>query len=136
MEIISKISKGTKMDQIYLPKNRIGFNTGTYVKINTKEKIIITKPFFYNIKEIEPIKLSLIKQIFNIVNKNIEADNIIITGSFIEKGFNFNDIDIIILTEKKVKENMIKNKIYREIKIPPHLIIFSNLSKSFFVTSN
>ena len=49
MEIISKISKGTKMDQIYIPKNRPGLDIGTYVKIIPIEEKIIKRPYFYNI---------------------------------------------------------------------------------------
>ena len=33
MELIGRISKGSKMDQIYIPKNRIGFSAGEYVLI-------------------------------------------------------------------------------------------------------
>ena len=33
MEIISRVSKGSKMDQIYIPKNRAGLTIGEYVVI-------------------------------------------------------------------------------------------------------
>lgn len=133
MEILSKISKGSKMDQIYIPKNRNGFSIGEYVLILPlesrmkieKEKI---KPFFYNIKTLETIKLRLIGEIFDLIDKKISSENIIITGSFLEKGFNFNDIDIIILTERKVEIEDIKNKIESLTGIKTHLLLMDNKS--------
>ena len=117
------------MDQIYLPKNRVGFNIGSYVKITPLEGINKTeKPFFYNIKEIEPIKLEIINKIFTILNKILKIDNIIITGSFIEKGFNFKDIDVIIITEEKIEESVIKAKIEKELAIDVHVVIFNKES--------
>ena len=57
MEIISKVSRGTKMDQIYLPKNRFGLNPGSYVLVREVSRIKQDKLFYYNIKKIEKIKI-------------------------------------------------------------------------------
>jgi hypothetical protein len=123
MELIAKISKGTKMDQIYLPKNRQGFNIGNYViikpVINEKVNIKRQRPYFYDIKLIEPIKLKIIGEIFSIIEEEIENyENIIITGSFVESGFKFNDIDILLITQspKSENKNNIKNNIESNIK--------------------
>jgi hypothetical protein len=125
MEIIGRISKGTKMDQIYLPKNRTGLSSGQYVlitsldgKLTEKEEF---KPFFYNIKEIEPLKLNIIKEVFAILNK-INPENIIITGSFVEKGFRFNDLDILLVSEKDGDLKKIKEQVEAQIGIKTHLI--------------
>lgn len=128
MELISKISKGTKMDQIYIPKNRSGFDIGNYVIIKSLEKErIIEKPFFYNIENIEPIKVNIITEILTAINNITEKyENIIITGSFLDKGFNFNDIDIIIITEEKLNEKDIKEYIENIIKIKTHIILLNN----------
>ncbi|MBU2639455.1 MAG: hypothetical protein KKG75_01970 [Nanoarchaeota archaeon] len=116
MEIISKISKGSKMDQIYIPKNRTGLNIGSYVKIvQIEEEKQVIKPYFYDIKEIEPVKLEIIDKIFKIINYGA----IIITGSFLEKGFNFKEIDILIITEDKIN---VEKKIKDEIKIDVHIV--------------
>jgi len=37
MELIAKISKGSKMDQVYIPKNRIGFSAGSYVMMRNMQ---------------------------------------------------------------------------------------------------
>ena len=38
MEIIAKISKGSKMDQIYIPRNRESFPAGSFVIIKLLEE--------------------------------------------------------------------------------------------------
>ena len=127
MELISKISKGSKMDQIYIPKKRNGFVTGSYVIIqNIKTPIQTKKPYFYNIKSIEPIKIEVIKQIMQIINKTISCENIIITGSFLDKGFNFNDIDIILINKNNLNIKVIKEEIEKSTGIKTHIIQTTN----------
>ena len=63
MEIIGRISKGSKMDQIYLPKNHPGFQAGNYVTIKpliskTPEKT--GKIIFYHVTDLPPIKIQII----------------------------------------------------------------------------
>ena len=115
------------MDQIYIPKNRIGLDTGSYVIIKPLEvEKREQKHYLYNICSIEPIKLQVINQIFKIIENKIENENIIITGSFLDKGFNFNDIDIILITDKKFKN--LEKQIQEKIKIKTHLIFINNNS--------
>jgi hypothetical protein len=131
MELIGRISKGSKMDQIYIPKNRTGMNTGQYVLImplenkteSTEKKMFSFKPYFYNLKSLEPIKLRIIEEIFNLVGKEANAENIIITGSFLEQGFKFNDIDILIVNEEKANTENLREKIERTFGIKTHLIL-------------
>jgi hypothetical protein len=90
------------MDQIYLPKFRPpGFASGEFVEIiPTKRK---RKKFYtYNIDQLEPIKNLIKDEIFNYFE---EVDNVIIIGSFLEKGFNFNDIDVILVDGIKANKN-------------------------------
>lgn len=131
MEIIAKISKGTKMDQIYIPKIREGLEIGSYViikKIEEKEtQSEIKKTFFYGLKSIEQIKLDIINKIFLLINKYIKkCDNIIITGSFLEAYFKFNDVDIILITDDKVNEKLLNKSIKSKIGIKSHIIAISN----------
>ena len=127
MELIAKISKGSIMDQVYIPKSRIGFSIGDYVIIKPLMiKKFIEKPYLYNIKHLEPIKLDLINQIMGIIDTTVNYENIIITGSFLDQGFNFNDIDILLISEDKLSEIHIKRTIENSIKIKTHLIILNN----------
>lgn len=126
MEILAKVSKGTVMDQIYIPKIRTGFPNGSFVLIkpvnNPKAEF---KPYFHNLNSIEPVKLEIITLIFLTINNLTENENIVITGSFLDQGFCFNDIDIIIIGEK-LNEKQIKKEIEEKIKIKIHLISLTN----------
>jgi len=120
------------MDQVYIPKNRAGFSIGQYVTIMPLERLNSEKedgkrikPYFYNVKNLEPIKTRIIEEVFNLVNKEINPENIIITGSFLEKGFSFNDLDILIIDDKKIDVSLIKNKIESLTGIKTHIIVIS-----------
>lgn len=116
------------MDQIYLPKNRAGLPTGEYVIIrplqeSPQEEL---KPFFYNVEDLEPIKVEIIKKIFNKLNE-LEPENLIVGGSFLDKGFRFNDIDILLINDRlqsNVKDRVEYLQMSLGIKI--HLIQISN----------
>lgn len=96
--LIGKISKGTLMDQIYIPKERpLGFGLGVPVIIKLAAEEDEIRPIYYNVSDLEPIKISIIQKIFSELNF---ADNIIITGSFLEKSFLFNDIDVVLIYNK------------------------------------
>ena len=128
MEIIAKISKGSKMDQIYIPKNRASFGIGNYVVVKPLEtEKIMEKPYFYGVKNVEPMKLRIVEEVFNIIEKGIvNYDNIIITGSFLDKGFKFNDIDILIISNEK--SGGMGKKVEERIGIKAHLILLDNKS--------
>ena len=92
--IIARVSRGSVMDQVYLPKNRSSaLGIGEYVVIAPALQKKQITPYYYNAQNIEPIKAEIIQGILS----NSEAENIIIAGSFLEKGFNFEDIDIIVI---------------------------------------
>lgn len=128
MEIIGKISKGSKMDQVYLPKNRIGFAIGNYVVVKPLEKKkSFGKLYFYGVKNLEPIKLETVHEILNIIDRTFNTyKNILITGSFLDEGFQFNDIDIIIIIDYKLSQNVIRNVIKRKTGINSHILVLSN----------
>lgn len=127
MDIVAKISRGSKMDQIYLPKNRFGLNPGSYVLIKeiTHEKQ--EKLFYYNTKNIEKVKIIIIKEVFRLLSK-YNFDNIMITGSFLEKGLNFNDVDVILIKDGIINTNDIKDELKENLGINSHLILIDNKS--------
>lgn len=94
VSIISRISKGTAMDQIYLPKSRpIGFAAGDFVEIiptNKKKSDFYT----YRVPSLGAIKSQIKDELFNYFSS---LDNVIITGSYLEEGFRFNDIDVVLI---------------------------------------
>ena len=118
------------MDQIYIPKNRAELEIGSYVIISPfdsslakeKEKF---KPYFYNLNKIEPIKLLLIKQIAEIIERNIKSDNIFFVGSLLDEGFNFKDVDVVIITDKKQRVKKVEECIESKLRIRTHILLFS-----------
>ncbi|HLC57017.1 MAG TPA: nucleotidyltransferase domain-containing protein [Candidatus Nanoarchaeia archaeon] len=127
MEIVAKISKGSKMDQVYLPKKRNGFYTGSYVILKPLEaEKPEEKPYFYNITSIEPIKLRLVLEIMQIIEKELQSyENIIITGSFLEPGFHFNDIDVLVISNNGMHESSLKKSLEEKTRVKIHLIMLS-----------
>ena len=120
VELISRISKGTRMDQIYIPKARApGFELGEIVLIKPALQKIKPKPYYYNISYLEPIKNVIIEEILNYFE---HVDNIIITGSFLEKGYDFEDIDVILVTDKKTDNQNIERHFKSTLGISVHII--------------
>ena len=119
VELIGKISRGTRMDQIYIPKERLpGFDAGTFVLIKPvleKEK---ANPFYYNVPNLEPIKTVIIGEILDYFK---HFENVVITGSFLEKGFDFEDIDVILMADKKIGESNAERHFKSSLGINVHI---------------
>lgn len=117
MDMVARISKGTLMDQIYIPKNRSNLPTGSYVLLTAMPQNMLkeVKLNFYNTSGLEPIKLEIIQKVVKIIDRFYpKRENIIIAGSFLDKGFTFNDLDIILITsenQNKKAEEEINKKI-------------------------
>ncbi|MCX6741830.1 MAG: hypothetical protein NTX24_01480 [Candidatus Pacearchaeota archaeon] len=140
MEIVSRISRGSKMDQIYIPKNRAGLGIGDYVLIKLisleeREQVkkqggyrgkYLRNPFLYGVSKIEPIKMEIINRVFGILSK-FQFENVIITGSILEMGFNFNDMDLILISEEQDhgEKRIIENQIMNSVGIKSHIILLS-----------
>jgi hypothetical protein len=131
MEIIAKVSKGSKMDQIYIPRNRMGMAVGSYVvirpagEIERKEKS--GRLYYYDVKELEPIKLEIVNRIFSVVERSVdELENIIITGSFLDEGYGFNDIDVLVVGNSEFNERELGKEIERETGMKTHFLSVSN----------
>lgn len=131
MEIIGKVSRGSMMDQVYIPKNRTGFAIGNYVIIRPlemeRQKKQIENLYFYRIKGLEPIKLEIIQEVMRTVDKSLaNYDNVFITGSFLDEGFHFNDIDILIVIGDKINQESIKTSIEKKTGVIVHILTLSN----------
>ena len=127
MELIAKISKGSRMDQAYIPKNRTGLHIGSYVVIRPlEEKKAAKKLYFRNIKSIEPVKVGIANKIMGIIDKSVDNENIVITGSFLEEGFNFNDVDAVIISNSKPNAKLIEMAIENETGIKAHIMPLDN----------
>ena len=124
------------MDQIYIPKNRVGLGVGDYVEIkpigaNLQDEERERKLYFYKIKYLEPIKLDIINRVIEIIDEEIKNDNIIIAGSFLDKGFEFGDLDIVVLCNS-VAGKHIDGVLEKKIGIKTHVLIIDNSSFVYF----
>ena len=128
MELVAKISKGSVMDQIYIPKNRPGLSTGSYVLIKpleTKQQPITYH--FHHVSALEPLKRQLMDQLIVIIDKFApNYDNLVFTGSFLEPGFSFNDIDILLITDHKVPIAPLKHQVFHDLHIRLDLLILDS----------
>lgn len=127
MELVAKISKGSKMDQIYIPKNRPGMGIGSYVLIQPLEtKQQPPNYHFYHVSVLEPLKLQLMHQIVALIDKFAPSyDNLLFVGSFLEPGFSFHDIDVLLLTENKIPVQLIQQHAFKELHLQIDLLVLA-----------
>jgi predicted nucleotidyltransferase len=133
MDIVGRISKGSKMDQIYIPKNRAGLEVGSYVIISPAVEKVREKEdklYFYGVKEVSGIKVEIIKRMMSLIDSLIKTENIIITGSFLEKGFNFSDLDIIIVSNFKRDSYSLAQKLRSVLGINVDVLLLDNKTLS------
>lgn len=116
------------MDQVYLPKNRAGFAIGNYVIIKPlEEKKPVERLYFYGVKNLEPVKLEIVQEVLSIIDRVFDTyENMFITGSFLDEGFHFNDIDVIIVTDDKLSPDTIRKDIERKTGITGHIVVLNN----------
>ncbi|MDO8509398.1 MAG: nucleotidyltransferase domain-containing protein [Nanoarchaeota archaeon] len=112
MKFIHRISKGSKFNQIYVPKEaEEKFEIGDLVEV----RLLAKKTDLYfsrNSIKLTKFKEKLIKDIFAFLSKNTDIKQIFIFGSFLTKKIDYNDIDIMIVGEK---DELMENKIYEEL---------------------
>jgi len=128
MVIISRISKGSKMDQIYIPKNRAGLGVGSYVLISpaSGKQVREIGVYYYGVRGIEPIKVRIIKEIFSEVERLIHNwNNLIITGSFVEEGFGFRDVDLLIVSDEKINTKIVEGAVSENLGVNAHILLVS-----------
>ncbi|MBI3036616.1 hypothetical protein HYY73_02575 [Candidatus Woesearchaeota archaeon] len=118
--LLSRISKGTVMDQIYVPKIRApGFERGVTVAITPLQSKAITEIYRHHVQYLEPIKKIIVDEIFSYFE---HVDNVLVAGSFLEEGFEFEDIDTVVLTEKSIDNAAIKTHFKAALGIDIHII--------------
>lgn len=120
-----KVSKGSKFNQIYIPQEmRNIVEVGDLVQIKLLEKH--AGLYYKNQKKLPDFKEYLIKKVFSDLQKFSEIKTILIVGSFLYETI-YNDIDIIIITdkEKKVSEKNIENLLIKTFNQKFHVLLFN-----------
>lgn len=113
------------MDQIYIPKNRLGLGIGSHVLIRPLETEQQPSSYhFYHVPALEPLKLQLIDHIVKIIGNTVpKYENLLFVGSFLEPGFSFHDIDVLLLTEHKIPVHLIKQHAFKNLHIQLDLLV-------------
>lgn len=126
MEILSKVSKGSRMDQIYLPKQRHGLPVGTPVTVRPLEAArAAVAPVFYRVRHLEPVKVRIIEDLFAHVQHTVPADNVIVSGSVLEPGFQFNDLDVLVVSDEPISGALLTRELEDATGVKIHLLTLS-----------
>lgn len=106
IKFIHKVSKGSRFNQIYIPKEmEIHFESGDLVEVTLLEKKS-TLYYSKNLKKLGEFKEDLIKKVFSILSKSKDIKQIFFVGSFLTKKIDYNDIDIIIISNKSLEKEV------------------------------
>lgn len=98
---IHRVSKGTSFNQIYIPKSAEKlFKAGVLVEV----KLIENPVFYSNGLKLNEFKKKLIQEIITAIQEFKEIEQATITGSFLTSNADYNDIDIILVSEKDLSE--------------------------------
>ena len=125
MQLIFKknISKGTRFNQIYIPKQLENeFEVGDEVEVKLIKKRVQLN---YSKKlKLSEFKEDLIKNIFSFLSKSDRILNIFVVGSFLTEKIDYNDIDIVIVTKEKINnfDEIIYNKLIDKFNLKFHVL--------------
>jgi len=133
IKFVHRVSKGSRFNQIYVPKEmEYHFQSGDLVEvtlIERKSSIYYSSDFI----KLSEFKENLIKSIFLELKVFKGISQIFIVGSFLTQKQDYNDIDIILISEKNILKEactLLINKFelkFHIISIPERS--FKNLQK-------
>jgi len=126
-KFIHKVSKGTRFNQIYIPKSmELNFQAGDIVEVTLLEKSISIH-YSKNLTKLSDFKVELIKNIFSKLDNFREIKQIFIIGSFLTQKQDYNDIDIILISEKNFEKEVYETLIEKfELKFHIMTILENN----------
>ncbi|MCK4589842.1 MAG: hypothetical protein KAT77_05330 [Nanoarchaeota archaeon] len=117
-----KVSKGSRFNQIYIPKNmECLIEVGDEVEVKLIKKH--TQLFYSNIKTLSNFKEEITQKIFSFLSK-FNLSSVFIVGSFLTQKINYHDIDIVIITQKKDQksEQALYHQLIEKINLNLHLL--------------
>ena len=96
-----KVSKGSRFNQVYIPREST-IEVGDLVQVTLLKKHTILN--YKNLLKLNDFKEYIIKGIFSSLQEFTDIKSVFIVGSFLFETIDYNDIDIIITTDKENKE--------------------------------
>ncbi|MDP1695852.1 MAG: hypothetical protein Q8L29_02995 [archaeon] len=108
MQFTHKVSKGSAFNQIYVPRGmEVYFEVGDLVEVKLLEKKIVL--YYSKIEKLGEFKEKLIKEIFSFLSRFEEVKQTYVVGSFLTSKADYQDIDLILITNK------LSDKIYESL---------------------
>ncbi len=121
-KFIHKVSKGSRFNQIYIPKEYEQiFQKGDIVEIRLVEKKV-NLYYSKNLKKLSEFKEKLIKDIFLEISKFKEVDQVFIFGSFLTKKADYNDIDIFVVSANEEIDKQVHVSLTEKLNMKFHVI--------------
>ena len=109
-----RISKGSRYNQIYIPKDKEKFDVGDLVEVRLIEKNVNLN-YSKNLRRLSNFKEGLIRDIFLLLRRFSNIKQSFIFGSFLTKKIEYRDIDVLVISkedrkdfDEKVYSNLIK----------------------------
>ncbi len=124
VKFIKNVSKGSRFNQVYIPKDMENLiEVGDEVEVRLVKK---SASLYYskNLKKLSEFKESLIKGIFSFFIENFDIFAVFVVGSVLTEKVNYNDIDLVLITDKKISnfEEMVYNKLIEKFNLKFHLL--------------
>jgi hypothetical protein len=113
LKFIRNVTKGSRFNQIYIPKSMEGsIEAGDVVEVKLLKKRVRLH-YSEKLKKLSEFKETLIKDIFSYLEEHFDFTSIFIVGSFLIEKVDYNDIDIVLIS--KGKNNDFENIVYRKL---------------------
>ena len=127
MKFIHTISKGSRHNQIYIPKEmEMNFSVGDIVQVklvSKKIRLIYSKP----LRNLSEFKEKLVLDVFSFLSQ-FQIKQIFFVGSFLTEKIDYNDIDLLIIIKNQDKnlEEIIYNKLIEKFNLKFHILVISD----------
>ena len=100
---VRKVSKGSRFNQVYIPKEmEKKIEVGDLVEVKLLKKHV--ELCYKNVKKLSEFKEYLVKEIFSYFRRFNGIETVFVVGSFLFETVDYNDIDIVIITDGMDKE--------------------------------
>ena len=124
VKFIKNVSKGSRFNQVYIPKGMENLiEVGDEVEVRLVKKGV-SLYYSKNLKKLSEFKEILIKCIFSFFIEKFDIVMVFAVGSFLTEKVNYNDIDLVLIIDKKINnfEEIVYNKLIEKFNLKFHLL--------------
>ena len=115
------VSKGSRFNQIYVPRNMENLiEVGDEVEVKLIKKC--ARLHYSNAEKLSEFKESLLKEIFSYLDEIADTSYIFAVGSFLTEKISYNDIDIVLIAPEAISEKTVYDKLTDKFNLKFHII--------------